>query len=1026
MGFKFSHLCDLLSSLENNKILKASAGARNHDPDVQTVTRWFKQHGRRLRDKDTDQLAVLSCLFPEKRTDRVYWLQDTSLARVIGRCLLLGSSRREELERWRVSGGIDLAQCVENVMRQTENHIPEDQEVTVEEIDDALNRVASRCRLSGPRVRRQRAAVDVDEALSPLYRRLSSRDAKWLTRMILKNYSPVTLPRNLTLKSFHFLLPHLLLFQDSFETTLNMLVSEPISHFPPHPEPGLARDLGIIAMQHLSPVIGIKIGRLDYYKARSIKHCCQMIGRRRMSIERKYDGEYCQIHVDLSKPSRSIQIFSKSGKDSTADRSGIHSVVRDSLRIGRPGCKFSSRCILEGELLVWSDRHGKIMDFHKLRKFIARSGTFIGTENDSPPQPYEHLMIVFFDILFLDEDVCLKKPHRERRLLLKDLVQVIEGRADISQQRILDFCRPGSQTQLENIFAKGVAQRWEGFVLKGCEDPYFTIFPSRGNGSIGRWIKLKKDYIPGLGDTVDLAIVGGSYHSRDAAGLKQIHKLLWTHFFIGCLLNKEDVLQSRSKPKFRVVGVINRHCMSVKNMQILNQFGEYTACGIDSGHGFDIEYGAGNITGMDAVFTTPFVVEMLGSGFEKPSGARYYTLRFPRIVKIHWDRSFEDAASFSELQLLADDAQAVPSEELAQEETEWNKRLKLGNGSSAYIASRSQSLTSSSGVTQSPVKGHISNASTSTPADEVCLHNYSSSSVKRSSERTPATTHTIPIYIDETMASMSPSEDSDTHGNFLTSNKNLSSHQDSRQQKNKSSMTNSTRSKQSKSTNQPDNNNIAAYSDISSTMTNTSTQDPKTITKQVKPGNATKSPLTTVPIHIHNNPSTLGQSSNNSLPLALTPNLNTFLKSLLSRSPKTQSPTTSTLVILLLNRTRTPLGQTLLDLTTTLYKRFQVLSHSPKHLQTGSIFLLDSSLLDLGTDMADPRSCLRISWEDIGRRYFYACVSWGLKGGVETIPCTPMDESPGGVLDQGVRVSVEFDRRVMGVLESVGALGDGG
>ncbi|KOC13462.1 ATP dependent DNA ligase domain protein [Aspergillus flavus AF70] len=1022
MGFKFSYLCDLLSSLENNKILKATTEARAHDPDAQTVTRWFKQHGRRLRNKDTDQLAVLSCMFPEKRTDRVYWLQDTSLARVIGRCLLLGSSRREELERWRVSGGIDLARCVENVMRQAENHIREGQEVTVEEIDDALNRVASRCRFSGPRVRRQRAAVDVDETLSPLYRRLSSRDAKWLTRMILKNYSPVTLPRNLTLKSFHFLLPHFLLFQDDFEATLNMLVSEPISHFPPHPEPGLARDLGMIAMQHLSPVVGIKIGRPDYYKARSIKHCCQMIGRRRMSIERKYDGEYCQIHVDLSKPSRSIQIFSKSGKDSTADRSGVHHVVRDSLRIGRPGCKFSRRCILEGELLVWSDRHGKIMDFHKLRKFIARSGTFIGTENDSPPQPYEHLMIVFFDILLLDDDVCLKKPHRERRLLLKDVVHVIEGRADISEQRIIDFSRSGSQSHLENIFAKGVAQRWEGFVLKGCEDPYFTIFPSQANGSMGRWIKLKKDYIPGLGDTVDLAIIGGKYDSRDAGGLKQIQRLLWTHFFIGCLLNKEDVLQSRSKPKFRVVDVINRHCMSPKNMQILNQFGEYTACGIDSGHGFDIEYGTGNIPGLGVVFRTPFVVEMLGSGFEKPSGSRYYTLRFPRIMKIHWDRSFEDAASFSELQLLADDARAVPSEELAQEETEWNKRLKLGNGSSEYIVDRSQSLTSSSGVTQSPVKVRLSNWSTSTPVDETCLPNPNSS-VKICSGRTPATAHTIPIYIDESMASMSPSDDSDMHGNFLTSNKNLSSHQGSRQQKNNSSTTNSTRSKQSKST-EFENSDITIHSDTTSTLTNSSTQDPKVIEKQTNPQKTTKSPLTTLPIYfIHNNLSNPEQPIS-TLPLTVTPNLNILIKSLLSRSLKTQPRTTSALIILLLNPTQTPLGQALLDLATNLHKRLQAPSHHPGHLQTGSIFLLDSSLLDLGTDVTDPSSCVRMTWGDIGKKYFYACVSWRLKGGVETVPCTPLDGVPKGVVDQGVRVSVVFDRRVMGVLESVGGLGD--
>ncbi|GAB1192927.1 hypothetical protein APSETT444_002128 [Aspergillus pseudonomiae] len=790
-------------------------------------------------------------------------------------------------------------------MRQAENHIPEDQEVTVEEIDDALNSVASRCRFSGPRVRRQWAAVDVDETLSPLYRRLSSRDAKWLTRMILKNYSPVTLPRNLTLRSFHFLIPHLLLFQDSFEATLNILALETIRHFPPHPEPGLAKDLGIIAMQHLSPVVGVKIGRPDYYKARSIKHCCQMIGRRRMSIERKYDGEYCQIHIDLSKPSSPIQIFSKS---------------------------------------------------------------------------------------------------------------------DISQQRILDFCRPGSQSQLENIFAKGVAERWEGFVLKGCEDPYFTIFPSQENGSLGRWIKLKKDYIPGLGDTVDLAIVGGKYDSRDAAGLKHIRKLSWTHFFIGCLLNKEDILQS--KPKFRVVDVINRHCMSAKNMQILNQFGEYTACGIDSRHGFDIEYGTGTIPGIDVVFRTPFVVEMLGSGFEKPSGARYYTLRFPRIVKIHWDRSFEDAASFSELQLLAEDAREVPSEELADEETEWNKRLKLGKGLSEYIVNRSQSLTNSSGVTQSGVKGHLSNLSASTPVDEACLQS-SNNSVERGNERAPGTTHTIPIYIDETMPSTPSSEISDIHGNFLTSNENLSSHQVSRQQKSRSTTTNPTRSKQSKSTDELENSNTKLYSNIPSTLTNTSIQNPESMAKQSNPQNTTKSSLTALPIHLIHRNASIQEQPTSILPLTLNPNINIFVKSLLSRSLKAQPQITPTLALLLLNPRETPLGRALLDLTTNLSKRLQTPSPSSSHLQIGRIFLLDSSLLDLGTDVTDPRSCVRMSWEDIGRKYFYACVSWGFKGGVETVPCTPLDGGLKGTLDQRIRVSVEFDRRVMGVLESAAALRNG-
>ena len=64
------------------------------------------------------------------------------------------------------------------------------------------------------------------------------------------------------------------------------------------------------------------MGRQFWLKARSIKHCFDL-GHGRMSIQDKIDGEYCQIHVDVTKRSRSIQIFSKSGKDSTEDRSAL-------------------------------------------------------------------------------------------------------------------------------------------------------------------------------------------------------------------------------------------------------------------------------------------------------------------------------------------------------------------------------------------------------------------------------------------------------------------------------------------------------------------------------------------------------------------------------------------------------------------------------------------------------------------------------------------------------------------------------
>lgn len=208
-------------------------------------------------------------------------------------------------------------------MRQAENHIHGLQEVTVEEVDLALAQIASNCRFSGPSVRRSHSAVKVDNVLRDIFRRLSSRDGKWLTKMILKDYSPVVVPEKLVLKKFHFIMPTLLTFQDSMEAAMEILSREPIVSLPPRPSRDYERQLMQNVMAFLPPRIGVKIGRPDFYKARGLKHCCNMVGKRTMSLEKKYDGEYCQIHIDLSRGHDCIQIFSKSGKDSTEDRRGV-------------------------------------------------------------------------------------------------------------------------------------------------------------------------------------------------------------------------------------------------------------------------------------------------------------------------------------------------------------------------------------------------------------------------------------------------------------------------------------------------------------------------------------------------------------------------------------------------------------------------------------------------------------------------------------------------------------------------------
>lgn len=59
---------------------------------------------------------------------------------------------------------------------------------------------------------------------------------------------------------------------------------------------------------------------------------------------------------------------------------------------------------------------------------------------------------------------------------------------------------------------------------------------------------------------------------------------------------------------------------------------------------------------IDYIFTNPFVFEIMGGGFEKPTNCSFYIPRHPRVCKIHWDRSYLEAMSFMELQKATGEA----------------------------------------------------------------------------------------------------------------------------------------------------------------------------------------------------------------------------------------------------------------------------------------------------------------------------------------------------------------------------------
>lgn len=681
MPFPFAEVCTLFQRIEDLELREPPLPSDEKFQKVRgTIDSWFRSHRSAISALSVEgATALLSALLPEKRTDRVYGIQASGLCRLLARCLKLQAHRARDLRAFTQPGRGDLAACLERVLDG--GGPPAHPAVTIEEVDDLFTVLAGYSIFSDPTIPQlpQSSSDARDTLLANIFKRLTPSQSKWLLRLLLKDLSPLKLDDTFVQKSLHFLLPDLLRFQTTFSSAVTLLKG-PLREYPERPDPRSERLLRKQAAPLIKPCVWTKVGRPEFTKARSIDHCLKMLGKQKWVLERKYDGEYCEVHIDLSRssnPAECIKIFSKSGKDSTLDRVGIHKTLIRCLRLGRPDCQIKQRAIIIGELIVWSDSKKEPMPFDKIRKFVTRSGVRIGTDEDSQRHRHEHLAIAFFDLLLLDEEVVMAKPIEERRQWLREIYTKIEGRALGAQWKMVDFAdTEKSRKVLLRQFAASNAGCCEGLVLKPCGVPYFALHSDPEGFSRG-FIKLKSDYISEMGDEADFAVIGASYNAQQGlkSGLKSVK---WTDFHLGAMLNKEDVLRFGARAQFKVVGTIQQaSCIPAPIFHTANLLGGISATPYvpdKAPANFNLDKSP-NMK-IDTIFDTPFVFEVLGAGFQKASNTDFYMLRHARVKKLHQDRSWKDCVSFRELQEQARSARAAPTDSESQETRRWIERLQ--------------------------------------------------------------------------------------------------------------------------------------------------------------------------------------------------------------------------------------------------------------------------------------------------------------------------------------------------------------
>lgn len=306
-------------------------------------------------------------------------------------------------------------------------------------------------------------------------------------------------------------------------------------------------------------------------------------------------------------------------------------------------------------------------------------------------------MIVYYDIVLVDDESLLGLRHSQRFKMLSQVVECSTGWAELVPRQTIDFGHYLAASNLRHAFEANIRRRGEGLVLKP-DDPYFDFSDSE-RPIAGVCIKLKKGYIGKIGEIGDFAAVGAGYDATKARSYNIPH-LKWTHFYVGCLNNRDEVKRWSATPEFTVIGMVDLNETMLKS--VVRSTNPLPVSRKDNpAIKLNISPGMEKYPKLSEVFTNPLVFDLRCFSFDKEGNTGFWSPRFPTVAKVHFDRSWKDTVSFETLQEIAKQERSMPNPEDSQENLEWIRKLEAADPGGRAVDAISQ-LTATTLPTPSP------------------------------------------------------------------------------------------------------------------------------------------------------------------------------------------------------------------------------------------------------------------------------------------------------------------------------------
>lgn len=308
----------------------------------------------------------------------------------------------------------------------------------------------------------------------------------------------------------------------------------------------------------------------------------ERMGADKVWTEEKYDGVRCQLHYADGR----VELFSRDLKETTG---AFPELAESAPRLGHS-------VLFDGEVLAHRDGH--VLRFFELQRRLGRKQVTTELRQEVP------VVLVIFDLLYLDGRSLLDEPLEARRRLLESLG--VEHPFLLA--RLEESTGPGD---LDRIFADTRERGHEGLMVKDPQSPY-----TPGRRGLA-WLKLKRPLA-----TLDVVVTAAEWGHGKRKGVLSDYTFAVKDTKTGTLVN------------------VGKAYSGLTDAEIAEMTRRFLSITLD-------DRGWARIVKPEVVLEVAF--DSIQHSNRHASG---YALRFPRIVNIRDDKPVDEIDTLERVEVL--------------------------------------------------------------------------------------------------------------------------------------------------------------------------------------------------------------------------------------------------------------------------------------------------------------------------------------------------------------------------------------